>query len=64
MVVGGLALALAHPWLALIVVVGCSLAGALVVWLVWRTLWKGMRWLLGQAADRDAPLPNRDVLPP
>ena len=63
-VVGGLALALAHPWLALIVVVGCSLIGALVVWWVWRTLWKGMRWLLGQAAERPGALPNRDVLPP
>lgn len=63
-VVGGLALALAHPWLALIAVVGCSLVGALVVWWVWRTLWKGMRWLLGQTAERPAALPNRDVLPP
>jgi hypothetical protein len=36
-VVGGLALALAHPWIALIVVLACSLAGALLVWLVWRT---------------------------
>jgi hypothetical protein len=63
-VVGGLALALAHPWLALILVVGCSLIGALVVWWVWRTLWKGMRWLLGQAAERPGALPNRDVLPP
>lgn len=51
-VVGGLALALAHPWLALVVVVACSLIGALVVWLVWRTLWKGMRWLLRQPASR------------
>jgi uncharacterized membrane protein len=63
-VVGGLALALAHPWLALILVVGCSLIGALVVWWVWRTLWKGMRWLLGQTAERPGALPNRDVLPP
>lgn len=63
-VVGGLALALAHPWLALIVVIGCSLAGALVVWLVWRTLWKGMRWLLGQTGERPAGASNRDVLPP
>lgn len=63
-VVGGLALALAHPWLALIGVIGCSLAGALVVWLVWRTLWKGMRWLMGQTGERTAVAPNRDVLPP
>jgi len=63
-VVGGLALALAHPWLALIGGGGCSLVGALVVWWVWRTLWKGMRWLLGQAAERPGALPNRDGLPP
>lgn len=48
-VVGGLALALAHPWLALILVVACSLIGALIVWMIWRTLWKGMRWLMRQA---------------
>ncbi|MGY8562228.1 DUF4126 domain-containing protein [Stenotrophomonas rhizophila] len=52
-VVGGLALALAHPWIALVVVVACSLIGAVVVWLVWRTLWRGMRWLLRQPASRD-----------
>jgi uncharacterized membrane protein len=51
-VVGGLALALAHPWLALGVVLACSLAGALTVWLVWRALWKSVRWLTG--TDRDA----------
>lgn len=48
-VVGGLALALAHPWLALILVVACSLIGAMIVWMIWRTLWKGMRWLMRQA---------------
>ncbi len=52
-VVGGLALALAHPWIALVVVVACSLIGAVVVWLVWRTLWRGMRCLLRQPASRD-----------
>ena len=29
----------------LVVVLACSLAGALLVWLVWRALWKGVRWL-------------------
>lgn len=55
-VVGGLALALAlaHPWIALIVVLACSLAGALLVWLVWRTLWKGVRWL-ARSASPDGP---------
>jgi len=51
LVVGGLALALAHPWLALIAVLACSLAGALAVWLVWRALWKGVRWLAGGHRD-------------
>ena len=53
-VVGGLALALAHPWIALIVVLACSLAGALLVWLVWRALWKGVRWL-ARGASPDSP---------
>lgn len=41
-----LALALAHPWLALVVVLVASLTGALAVWWAWRTLWHGMRKLL------------------
>ena len=44
-VVGGLALAIAHPWIALLVVVGASLLGALLVWWVWRTLSRGVRRL-------------------
>ncbi len=62
-VVGGLALALAHPWLALILVVACSVIGALVVWLVWRTLWKGMRWLLAQSTGPDAARVKPGTLP-
>ena len=50
-VIGGLALALAHPWIALVVVLACSLAGALLVWLVWRTLWKSVRWLARGGSD-------------
>lgn len=50
LVVGGLALALAHPWLALILVLGTSLIGALVVWLVWRTLWRGIKRLFAAPA--------------
>jgi uncharacterized membrane protein len=39
-VVGGLALAFAHPWIALVVVVGISLFFALLVWWVWRKLFR------------------------
>lgn len=45
-VVGGLALALAHPWLALALVVGASVLGAALVWWIWRTLARGVRRLL------------------
>ena len=44
-VVGGLALAIAHPWIALLLVVGASRLGALLVWWVWRTLSRGVRRL-------------------
>ena len=44
-VAGGLALAIAHPWIALLLVVGASLLGALLVWWVWRTLSRGVRRL-------------------
>ena len=44
-VVGGLAVAIAHPWLALLVVVGTSVAGALLVWWIWRMLSRGVRRL-------------------
>ena len=45
-VVGGLALAIAHPWIALLLVVGASLLGALLVWWIWRTLSRGVRRLV------------------
>ena len=45
-VVGGLALAFAHPWLALIAVVGISVMLAVLVWWVWRKLSRGIRRLL------------------
>jgi hypothetical protein len=44
--VGGLALVFAHPVLALVLVVGISLLGAIAVWLVWRTVIRGMRRLM------------------
>lgn len=39
-VVGGLALAFAHPWIALAIVVAISLAFALLVWWLWRKLFR------------------------
>ncbi|MDL5367598.1 DUF4126 domain-containing protein [Xanthomonas sp. NCPPB 2654] len=59
-VIATLALALAHPWLALIVVLGASVLGALLVWWVWRTLWRGVRRLLAVPADVVMARPNRD----
>jgi uncharacterized membrane protein len=42
-VVGGLALAFAHPWLALVLVVAVSVLLALAVWWLWRRLSRGLR---------------------
>lgn len=39
-VVGGLALAFAHPWLALALVVAISVCFAVLVWWVWRKLFR------------------------
>ena len=39
-VVGGLALAFTHPWIALAIVVSISLAFALFVWWIWRRLFR------------------------
>jgi len=39
-VVGGLALAFAHPWIALVIVVAVSLFFALLVWWAWRKLFR------------------------
>jgi len=50
-VLATLALALVHPWLALAVLLGASVLGALLVWWVWRTLWRGVRRLLAAPAD-------------
>ncbi len=44
-VVGGLALAFAHPWLALVLVVAISVSLALAVWWLWRKLYRGVRTL-------------------
>jgi len=55
-VVGGLALAFAHPWIALLLVVGVSVLLAMVVWWVWRRLSRGLKRLLGTS---DPHVPTR-----
>ncbi|MCY7313733.1 MAG: DUF4126 domain-containing protein [Pseudoxanthomonas sp.] len=45
-VVGGMALALANPVLALVLVLGVSLGLALLVWWTWRKLSRGIRSLM------------------
>ena len=55
-VVGGLALAFAHPWIALVLVVGVSVLLALMVWWVWRRLSRGLKRLLGTS---DPHVPTR-----
>jgi uncharacterized membrane protein len=49
-VVGGLALAWAHPWIALALVVGTGLAVGVVVWWLWRTVYRGLSRLLAPGA--------------
>ncbi len=62
MVTGTLALALAHPWLALSVALGTSLIGALLVWYIWRLMWRGMRRLVAPPRDT-ATAPSGSALP-
>ncbi|MEL4893026.1 DUF4126 domain-containing protein [Xanthomonas protegens] len=54
-VIAALALALAHPWLALAVVLAASALGALLVWWTWRLLWRGMRRLLASPTATAGP---------
>jgi len=54
-VVGGLALAFAHPWLALIGVVGVSVVLAALVWWAWRKLSRGIRSLLRSSPAASLP---------
>lgn len=56
-VVGALALAIANPMLALALVIGASLTGALLAWLVWRMLWRHLRRLLGPRPPTCGPVP-------
>ncbi|MCD7097927.1 DUF4126 domain-containing protein [Stenotrophomonas sp. MMGLT7] len=57
-VISALALALAHPWLALAVVIGASVIGAVLVWWVWRVLWRGMKRLLAPGPRHEPPAPS------
>lgn len=56
-VVGGLALAFAHPWIALCLVIGASLLIAVAVWWVWRKVTRGLKRLLQTAPAVHAPPP-------
>ena len=49
-VIAGLALAIAHPWIALVLVLGTSVLGALLVWWTWRALSRGLRRLFAPPA--------------
>ena len=63
LVLAALALALAHPWLALGVVLTVSVLGALLVWWVWRLLWRGMRRLLAVPTGTGIARPPVDGSP-
>jgi len=68
-VIGGLALAMANPLLALVFVIGASLTGASLVWLVWRMLLRGLRRLLAAPSRSSGPVPpaaaaDPSLLPP
>lgn len=54
-VVGGMALALANPVLALVLVLGVSLGLALLVWWTWRKLSRGIRSLLQPTQPSPTP---------
>lgn len=54
-VVGGLALAWAHPWIALTLVVGTGVIAALVVWWLWRKVTRGLARLLSSGAPPAGP---------
>ena len=56
-VVGGLALAFAHPWIALCLVIGASLLIAVAVWWVWRKVTRGLKRLLQTTPAVHAPPP-------
>ncbi len=49
-VVGGLALVWAHPWIALFLIVGTGLVTGLVVWWLWRTVYRGLSRMFSPGA--------------
>ena len=55
-VVGGLSLAFAYPWLALLLVVGVSVVLALAIWWVWRKLSRGLRNLMQRPPPMAGPM--------
>lgn len=57
-VVGGLALAFAHPWIALFLVIGASLLIAVAVWWVWRKVTRGLKRLLQTPVTAPVPPPT------
>jgi uncharacterized membrane protein len=54
-VVGGLALVWSHPWIAMSLVVGIGLSVFLVIWWLWRKVFRGVSRLLSPPA---APPPS------
>ena len=58
-VTGAFALAFAHPWIALVLLVGISVLVALAIWWVWRKISRGLRKLFGAGAT--APADSRPV---
>ncbi|MGN6150904.1 MAG: DUF4126 domain-containing protein [Lysobacteraceae bacterium] len=63
-VVGGLALVWAHPWIALVLVVGTGLAVGLVVWWLWRTVYRGLSRLFTPGAAPATAIPASDGTDP
>jgi uncharacterized membrane protein len=54
-VVGGLALAFAHPWIALAIVIAISVALAMAVWMLWRTVRRALFPSRAAPAQSDVP---------
>lgn len=54
-VIGGLALAFNYPWIALAIVVGVGVGMALLVWWLWRKLYRGVSRLLAPSTQPVAP---------
>lgn len=54
-VIGGLALVWSHPWIALTVVVGTGLSIALIVWWLWRKVFRGVSRLLSGGSNIGGP---------